>query len=85
MSSTVNPVVDSPVLIAIAIAAVFVDAEFDTVLELTVAPGLFASTVWAELSVRVVKAELVLPAASVSMILTGVAPPALSVLPSATV
>ena len=77
--------VDSPVSKASAIAAVLVEAPLDTVPELTVIPGLLASIVCADDSVSVVNAEFVLPAASVSMMLIGVAPAALSVLPEATV
>ena len=50
-----------------------------------VAAGELASIVCAEDSVRVVNAELELPAASVSVMESGVAPAARSVLPSATV
>ena len=60
MSSAANPVVDSPVLNANAIAAVLVEAEFDTVLELMVTPGAVPSYV----HVYVLDTVLVLPAPS---------------------
>ena len=50
-----------------------------------VAAGELASTICPDDSVRVVKAALEFPAASVSVIEIGVAPAARSVLPSATV
>ena len=76
-----------PVSLAAIVSVIVSPTPRESVLPVTevVAAGELASIVCAEDSVRVVNAELELPAASVSVMESGVAPAARSVLPSATV